>query len=64
MAVSPPPSRAVADVIEPEQAAAAGEGRLGGKAAGLARLLDAGARVPQWFALPTELFSALSLIHI
>jgi len=57
VAVSSPPSPA-ASLVVPEQAAAAGEERIGGKAAGLGRLLDAGARVPQWFALPAELFSA------
>jgi pyruvate,water dikinase len=40
------------------EAAQAGEARIGGKAAGLARLDQAGASVPMWWSVPVEAFKA------
>ena len=44
-------------IIQAANAFAAGEERIGGKAMGLARLSDAKAPVPPWFAIATEAFS-------
>jgi phosphohistidine swiveling domain-containing protein len=43
-------------VLKAAQAESAGEKRVGGKAMGLARLMDTGAAVPWWTVLPTEAF--------
>jgi pyruvate,water dikinase len=40
------------------EALAAGEPAVGGKALGLARLVEAGARVPEWFVVPATSFLA------
>lgn len=45
-------------LVFPEQAFEVGEGKLGGKSMGLAKLNRAGAPVPEWFGVPTEFFSA------
>jgi len=45
------PTLAARGIIFPEDAAAADRARVGGKAAGLARLRDAGCDVPAWFVV-------------
>jgi pyruvate,water dikinase len=45
-------------VLGPTAASAAGEGRVGGKAAGLARLHAAGAAVPPWFVVAADALGA------
>ena len=46
----------VARLVPASVALTASEESIGGKALGLARLEAAGARVPSWFAVPTEAF--------
>jgi len=45
-------------VLDPAAARAAGESRVGGKAAGLARLQAAGAAVPPWFVVAADALGA------
>ena len=41
-------------LLSPQEAKRSGEGLIGGKAWGLARLYDAGATVPEWRVLSAE----------
>ncbi len=52
------PRRVSWHLLMPAEAASAGEDRVGGKAAGLARLSKLGAAVPPWQVVPVEAFVA------
>ncbi len=52
------PRRVSWHLLTPAEAASAGEDRVGGKAAGLARLSKLGAAVPPWQVVPVEAFVA------
>ena len=56
--VSSPDNSKLPGVVIADVALEAGEGRIGGKAMGLAKLVGAGAPVPPWFVVPTEYFTA------
>lgn len=45
-------------ILFPDEALRAGEARIGGKALGLARLHEAGAKVPPWFVVSADAYRA------